>query len=765
MSADDVVFHALDVVGYADDLPRNLLPRLVAPIFRQRTNANLFLLPPYTLTGEGLSDFSLTSKSDFERAVILGQATKVGPFQARPDYRLWIDLDYSPRYEPTDEVSNHLRAIAHDHVRQAKTALRASRYGEAAKLAQVAIAADERCLDALLVKAIVHRSRGEGDEVDVLREIAESVSPDVEFLSWVDMYSPLASPVGQHIDSLRVYREVVALAQRQNDVSDAELIACVERAQESQISVSQVNPAPISASRDQAADASPLASLPEAEIPGFVREIESVIASHRAIKQTVVMVREDTPDEKQLVAYLEWMPATAVPTFVLTAFLEKKLPTYKIPAAFVLMDSWPLSASGEIDRRALPVPSDELLSLNSDLIAPRTPSEERLAGIWRDLFGVQQIGIRDDFFHLGGHSLLAAQLLARVQREFGVRVRPSVLFEHTTLEELARVIDPASSIADSGPNAAATVARASRVARPAHERSLFQLAPSNGTSKPFFWVHGVGGEVFQYAALSQHLAAVRPVFGFTAHWSHISGQDTPTLEVLAAHYVRELLRVHPSGPYHLGGYGSAALLALEMARQLEAKSAPVGVLAAIDCDVEPYLRSPGIHSAFAFLGNLPHWVRDEIVKGAWKDLTRRLKSRMRHLFALSGYRDYSEAGDDLYRWRFSDPQVAILKAHHTAFGSYRALPFGGKITLFYPRTAPLLGPWRSGHGPVWEELARDGVEVYRVRGSSLSMLIEPFAAELASYLNLAMERAERAYRDIRHETAPEASSRRASAPY
>jgi len=98
--------------------------------------------------------------------------------------------------------------------------------------------------------------------------------------------------------------------------------------------------------------------------------------------------------------------------------------------------------------------------------------------------------------------------------------------------------------------------------------------------------------------------------------------------------------------------------------------------------------------------------------------------------------------DQLGMWRFPDYQVEMLKAHHQAIHSYQPKPFNGKVTLFLPRTAPLLGPWPTGHDKEWDRLARGGVEVHLIRGSHITMLADPFAAGLAARLNAAIEESE-----------------------
>jgi thioesterase domain-containing protein len=274
------------------------------------------------------------------------------------------------------------------------------------------------------------------------------------------------------------------------------------------------------------------------------------------------------------------------------------------------------------------------------------------------------------------------------------------------------------------------------------QKVLVQLA-TGGQGSPFFWVHGVGGEVFSYLQLSRHLAANRPVYGFTADWSQIAGERMPTLEEMAAAYVAEMRVVQPHGPYFIGGFCSAAMLALEVARQLEAQHQKVGLLAAIDYDLVPVETSPkGLRAIAAFLRNVPRWVREDAMASGPKELLGRLRSKLRGWRRASSDKTI-DVRDQFGMWRFPDYQVAMLKAHHQAIHSYRPKSLNGHVALFLPRTAPLLGPWPKGHGAEWDHIARGGVEVHRVRGSHATLLREPFVEALGRCLNACIEEVER----------------------
>ena len=159
-----------------------------------------------------------------------------------------------------------------------------------------------------------------------------------------------------------------------------------------------------------------------------------------------MLAREDAGGVCRLIAYLvadtdAGAGAAPAPDALRTA-LAAGLPDYMVPAAFVRLDAWPLSPSGKIDRAALPAPGDADLAVRAAHVAPCTPMEEVLAGIWSELLGVERIGVHDNFFELGGHSLMAMRLLAMLQELFAIAVSPGAFFEAPTVAALSRRLLP-----------------------------------------------------------------------------------------------------------------------------------------------------------------------------------------------------------------------------------------------------------------------------------------------------------------------------------
>jgi amino acid adenylation domain-containing protein/thioester reductase-like protein len=174
------------------------------------------------------------------------------------------------------------------------------------------------------------------------------------------------------------------------------------------------------------------------KIRGFrveIGEIEAVLSSYGAVKNCVVMVREEAPGEKRLVAYVVPKEGEDLSSVALRERLGQNLPEYMVPARYVFLPALPLTPNGKVDRAALPAP--QIGRASSDAcVAPRDPTEQRLVEIWREVLSIGEIGIEDDFFSLGGHSLLAMRVASRIRQAFGVEALRD-LFEARTIARLA----------------------------------------------------------------------------------------------------------------------------------------------------------------------------------------------------------------------------------------------------------------------------------------------------------------------------------------
>ena len=190
----------------------------------------------------------------------------------------------------------------------------------------------------------------------------------------------------------------------------------------------------------------------QVKIRGFrieLGEIEARLREEAGVGEVAVVVREDRAGEKRLVAYYTCAESSGqgereereeVGAEVLRAHLSARLPEYMVPAAYVQLQSLPLTANGKLDRRALPAPDTDAYAVR-EYEAPEGETETKLAEIWAELLKVERVGRHDNFFDLGGHSLLAIQLLSRVRSRLSVELSIQTLFKAPNINCLGEVVE------------------------------------------------------------------------------------------------------------------------------------------------------------------------------------------------------------------------------------------------------------------------------------------------------------------------------------
>jgi amino acid adenylation domain-containing protein len=289
-------------------------------------------------------------------------------------------------------------------------------------------------------------------------------------------------------------------------------------------------------------------------------EIEATLAQHPDVQQAVVVARKDPSGADTLAAYLVPKSGRAPAADGLRGHLRAALPDYMVPAAFVLMDTFPLTPNGKVDRQALPAP-DKAADDGRTRAAPRDDAERDLLKVWEDVLKVGPIGTEDNFFDLGGHSLLAAVLVGRVRADLGHALPLGTLFAAPTVAKMAAVI---------------------RHSLEAGSGSCLVPLQERGARPPLFLVAGVGGHVFTYHKFARLLGTDQPVYGVKAVGA--DGQQAPLerVEDIAAHYVREINALRPDGPVIPGGYSIGGVIAFETAVQLAAAGRQVPFLAVFD---------------------------------------------------------------------------------------------------------------------------------------------------------------------------------------
>jgi aspartate racemase len=458
-------------------------------------------------------------------------------------------------------------------------------------------------------------------------------------------------------------------------------------------------------------------------------EIEAALAQHPAVRECAVVVRDDLPGGRGLVAYLAAHSSNGGSHSLangelssLRAYLRSRLPEFMIPAAFVVLERLPLSPSGKIARRALPRPEITTADSNRLSTLPQTATEKELAALWQTLLGRDGIGLEDNFFDLGGHSLLAVRLFADIERTFGRKLPLSTLFQAPTLGELARLLS-----ADS----------------PAGTELGFVVLQAGGARPPLYVVHGIYGDVMQYRQLARGVGVDQPVYGFEAR-CHSNGELVlGTIEELAATYTRQMRERQPSGPYFICGYCWAGPLAFEMARQLQAGGQQVGLLALIDSprpglwaarpvSARIRMRSRRFWSLLMKNGRRLTRVEPKLIPGF---LRNRLTNVLTHMLGVTAYRLSVRLHQPLLP-KFRQVRGALLHAAR----AYRPSVYSGRVVVFRPEAA---GPLRLEGATGWAPLATGGIEVREVPGEHHTIMQEPYVRALAASLRECLDRAAR----------------------
>ncbi len=473
-------------------------------------------------------------------------------------------------------------------------------------------------------------------------------------------------------------------------------------------------------------------------------EIESLLSQHPAVKAAIVIVSEHILDNKQLVAHV--VPSVTLSAIELRRFLQKKLPDYMIPAAFVIQSALPLTPSGKVDRNALKSISsleNYACSISNPqmqrYVAPRTATEATLTTLWLQILNLQQVGIQDNFFELGGDSLIAINLLKQVNQQFKQSLPLSDLFLAPTIEQLAFLIDKHSD-----PDFNSSLSWS----------PLVPLQPA-GNKLPFFCVHPIFGVVLPYYELACHLGKDQPFYGLQPFGIDGSHPPLTSIEEMAAHYIKAVRQVQPQGPYRLGGWSFGGLVAFEMAQQLH-QAGQVSFLAILDTiapissnqpsfgDGLKFLLTTASSSIYPFL--LDYWslIRDQVKPDlSYQPRTSKFPiPTLEKIITPRAWRSLLERATIKYlipqetRLRMLDELTIhrIMKIFYTnsrATLKYTPSAYPKAVALFRTREAvsksddPTLG---------WNQIAASGVQVHFIPGNHLTMLKKPHVEVLAELL-------------------------------
>ncbi|MCX7747450.1 MAG: amino acid adenylation domain-containing protein [Clostridia bacterium] len=399
-------------------------------------------------------------------------------------------------------------------------------------------------------------------------------------------------------------------------------------------------------------------------------EIEQYIIKYPEISEAVVLDCTDPLGNMFLCAYLE--TSTEFSKESLKKYLRLHLPDYMVPLHFVRVPAIPLTRNGKTDPNALrELTKGFKVEKKDGQPLPKTPTEQKLSQIWKELLGVSQVSITQSFFELGGNSLLSMKLFIRIKETFGLNLPVSIIFKENTIEKLSEIIDDNKG---------------------SHIPRLIPIREGNH-KHPLFCIHDYSGEVLSYSNLASSMKGDQPMYGI--RYTYTEENCGVSVEALAEDYIKEIRSIQPQGPYYLVGYSSGGTIAYEMALQLLLQNEEVGLLALLDT---------------------PNY-------SLYPSLMIRLYFKAVEYF-LACLKVFSFKYKGIF---FSkNLQTSCAQKIGQILASYDPKPYPGRLTLFKTRIRIMPTDKKLGWGQLVKEL-----DLYQVGGHHLSIIDKKISARIA----------------------------------
>ena len=453
-------------------------------------------------------------------------------------------------------------------------------------------------------------------------------------------------------------------------------------------------------------------------------EIESVLRQCVLVRQAAVLAKEDAEHNFQLVAYV--VPEGTFEREAIVVYLKNKLPDYMVPVRWVNLENFPLTRNGKIDKKALSVFEGNEVS-DKKYEAPSNDLEASLAELWKKLLSVEQVGRQDNFFELGGHSLLAMRLISAIRSEQKVEVPLTDIFE-ATIQSLAIKIRNQQSITKLSPcesqiknKVSLSLSQAWQITQRV-EKGLVEW-DLNGIGKYMMPIQKTGAKIpffgiisyDSFRLLSNFMPKDQPLYYFPP-------TQSSSVEDIASHYVKEIKLVRPSGPYCIGGFCAAGMIALEIARQLKAQGDEVSALILFEFYSPNSMIS---RKSLTYKKRRLSYYKDRFIS-----LSKSIQSPFKFLEYII------KKSFERFRNPFGKrpPPKFITSSEYYKY-SYK--PYSGKVVLFKASIPPLEYNDRPLMG--WSDYFTGDVDVISIEGGHLGILREPAVEELAESLNKVLE--------------------------
>ncbi|GAB0102601.1 hypothetical protein JMUB6875_15700 [Nocardia sp. JMUB6875] len=453
----------------------------------------------------------------------------------------------------------------------------------------------------------------------------------------------------------------------------------------------------------------------QVKIRGFrieLGEIEAALLALPEVAQTAVLAKRDERTGDRLVAYL--VPAGAeLDVARVKSELSAALPSYMVPAAFVVLDALPLNANLKLDRNALPDPEFEA----AEYRAPGSPLEQTVADVFADVLGLERVGADDDFFTLGGNSLLATQVASRLRALTGAEVRVAWFFTAPTVAGLgARIVAALEGAHDYDSNS---------------EAGLQIVLPirGTGTRTPIFCAPPMSGMSWCYAGLARFLPEDQPLLGLQSPALTETDWDPATLDDVARRYAAEMRKVQPEGPYRVLGYSLGGNLAQAIAAELEASGQRVDLVAILDAypGASTDFRT-SILDEFATIGVGPEAFPDGDLLNLGDDALAALHA------AIPA--DLGILTEDRLRRIYRGAVRSLVMENE-----YRPRPFSGRVELFRAEYRSAGVPQAMSSAD-WRPYVSGDIEEYPVPGTHQMMTTAESLAVIGPVLATLIDRAD-----------------------
>jgi amino acid adenylation domain-containing protein len=451
-------------------------------------------------------------------------------------------------------------------------------------------------------------------------------------------------------------------------------------------------------------------------------EIETALVQHWAVRESVVVDREDEPGQKRLIGYVvmkEGLTEKPAPAH-LRDYLREKLPEYMVPSVIVVLEKLPLTSNGKVDRKSLP--RHDRIRNDSDM--PRDEVELKLTIIWEQFLHISGIGRRDSFFAVGGHSFMAISLMSKIRDEFGCEIPLAAFFEDATIENTGNLIR--------------------KNYEPGAISNVVPIQP-NGQQRPVFLVHAISGGALCYLALSRRLGPEQPFYGFQAISSDdLQGERCQSIEERAAHYIEAMKTVQPEGPYLLGGWSFGGYVAYEMARQLVEQGERIALLALLDIEsriTSDKANDPGTDTELLIM------IAGDSMQQAGQSFDVRFEE-IRH---LTPDEQIKCVLDSMVRFELLPPEITVSQAREFLQGhrrrgeslrQYQVKPYPGSITLIRGLDPAITTAAPEDPTLGWSNFSSEPVQVYTIPGDHQNLIYPPYVDKLAEVLAFCISQTE-----------------------